>query len=128
MFEFFNFDEKINLDEKLSAYSPKPGIPHFLKFDLDGDFIATGNNNSVLVYSTAAMDLVFEKNRKEKGPSSCSWTAELFLICYGRRLLIYHQNKNFVLHKQLVLPTVTMINENATIQLLQKENRHWLSN
>ena len=29
------------------------------------------------VYTTSSMDLVFDKSRKEKGPSSCCWTKEI---------------------------------------------------
>ena len=57
LFEFFRFNEMINMDQKLTVYRLKPVSPQFVKFDLEGDFVATGSENSILVYSTATMDL-----------------------------------------------------------------------
>ena len=123
LFEFFRFDKTFHLEQKLCHYRKKPTAIQFVKFDADGDYVAIGCESDIKIFSTATLDVAFEKTRNEKGPSSCVWSKEMFLVSFGRRFHIYNHKKNFVLHKNYFLPSVNVLNEAGNIQVFKKELR-----
>ena len=128
IYEFFDFNGKINLDDRLCIYKTTKS-PQNVCLDPVGVWLAVSSEIDIKVYATETLDCVYtHKKSASTVPSSISWSGNLMLLTDGKQLKSVKTDNKFTVHKSLYYPNNTIINGNAEIQLFHNEIRLAVSN
>ena len=94
IFDCFDFNGKINLDERLIIYKNTKS-PHCARLDPTGQWLAVVSELFVRVFASDTLDCAFEYSKTCKAKSTISWRGDFLFFTDGKLMKSVNMNKNF---------------------------------
>lgn len=94
IFDCFDFNGKINLDERLIIYKNTKS-PHCARIDPSGQWLAVVSELFVRVFAADTLDCAFEYSKISKSKSTISWRGDFLFFTDGKLMKSVNMTKNF---------------------------------